>query len=179
MTISPDARRPTRASGACASPTAPIAGCGSAARCVRDETGRATRFAGSVSDIDRQKRAEAALRRSEERYERAMLASEAGFWEWTAATDHFYASPRLLEIGGLPARDQVRRPRPLPVAEVPITRRISRTWHEATAALFVGKHNRVEMEMRMISFRRNALGSSERRVHARRGRRQSPAGQDR
>ena len=118
-------------------------------RCVRDEAGRATRFAGSVSDIDQQKRAEAALRLSEERYERAMLASEAGFWEWTAATDHFYASPRLLEMGGLPPGTRFAG-RADSLSRTPFHPEDLARWHEATAALFAGKHNRVEMEMRMI-----------------------------
>ena len=149
MTISPDARRPTRASGACASADGAYRWVRIRGRCVRDETGRATRFAGSVSDIDRQKRAEAALRRSEERYERAMLASEAGFWEWTAATDHFYASPRLLEIGGLPPGTRFAG-RADSLSRSPYHPEDLARWHEATAALFAGKHNRVEMEMRMI-----------------------------
>src|ERR1700730_193625 len=42
----------------------------------------------------------AALRSSEERYEHAMLASQAGFWDWHVATDEFYVSPKLVEMGG-------------------------------------------------------------------------------
>ena len=42
--------------------------------CVRDASGRATRMVGAVSDIDSRKRAEAALRSSEQRY---ALATEA------------------------------------------------------------------------------------------------------
>src|SRR5262245_42021713 len=117
--------------------------------CVRDADGRPTRLAGSVTDIEERKRYEDALRWSEERYERAMLASEAGFWEWTAATDHFYASPRLLEIGGLPPGTEFAG-RADSLSRSPYHPEDLARWHEATAALFAGKHNRVEMEMRMI-----------------------------
>ena len=44
----------------------------------------------------------AALRRSEDRYARAMEASGDGHTDWIVATDEFYASPRLLEMCGLP-----------------------------------------------------------------------------
>ncbi len=44
-----------------------------------------------------------ALRRSEERYARAMDAAGDGHIEWIVATDEFYASPRFLEMCGFPA----------------------------------------------------------------------------
>ena len=44
-----------------------------------------------------------ALRRSEERYARAMAAAGDGHIEWTVATDEFYASPHFLEMCGFPA----------------------------------------------------------------------------
>src|SRR5262249_35786468 len=50
----------------------------------------------------RRRQVEAALRESEERYERAMNASDDGFWDWIPAGDKIYASPRLLEIFGFP-----------------------------------------------------------------------------
>src|SRR5262245_37059171 len=62
--------------------------------CVRDASGRPTRMAGSVSDVDARKRAEEALRLSEERYALAMQASGEGHWDWKIAADEFYASPR-------------------------------------------------------------------------------------
>ena len=43
-----------------------------------------------------------ALRRSEERYALAVDAAGDGHSDWIVATDEFYASPRLLEMGGLP-----------------------------------------------------------------------------
>jgi hypothetical protein len=44
----------------------------------------------------------AALRRSDERYERVMLAAEAGFWDWDVVNDKVYVSPKLLEMTGFP-----------------------------------------------------------------------------
>ena len=117
--------------------------------CVRDDAGRATRVAGSVSDIDKQKSAEDALRLSEQRYERAMLAGEAGFWEWTAATDHFYASPRLLEMGGFPPGTTFAG-RSDSLSRTPYHPEDLARWNEATAAAFAGKRDRVEMEMRVL-----------------------------
>ena len=38
--------------------------------------------------------------REQERYARAMEASDDGFWDWIPATDTVYTSPRLLEIYG-------------------------------------------------------------------------------
>ena len=43
-----------------------------------------------------------ALRRSEDRYARAMDASGDGHTEWIVASDEFFASPRFLEMCGLP-----------------------------------------------------------------------------
>ena len=39
--------------------------------------------------------------REQERYARAVDASDDGFWDWTVADDSIYTSPRLLEIFGL------------------------------------------------------------------------------
>ena len=43
------------------------------------------------------------MRRSEERYMLAVEAAGDGHADWIVATDEFYASPRLLEMCGLPA----------------------------------------------------------------------------
>ena len=72
--------------------------------CIRDASGKALRMAGSVSDIDAQKRAEQALRVSEERYAIAMTGSNEGHWVWDITTDELYASPMVKEIFGLGRR---------------------------------------------------------------------------
>src|SRR5262249_1844123 len=68
--------------------------------CVRDADGKPLRMAGSISDVDARRRAEDALRESEERYERAMDSSGVGYWDWIPALDKVYTSPRMLEIFG-------------------------------------------------------------------------------
>ena len=48
------------------------------------------------------RQSEEALRRSEERYALAVQAAGDGHTEWIVATDELYASPRLIEMLGLP-----------------------------------------------------------------------------
>ncbi len=75
--------------------------------CTRDAAGQPLRMAGSVSDIDAQKRAEEALRLSEERYATAMTGSNEGHWVWDIGTDELFASPMFKEIFGLAADEAV------------------------------------------------------------------------
>ena len=71
--------------------------------CVRDAQGQPLRMAGSVSDIDARKRAEQALRESEERYERGLAGSNDGIIDWDIAGDRLFASARAWRLIGLPA----------------------------------------------------------------------------
>ena len=71
--------------------------------CVRDAEGKPQRIAGSVSDIDDRKRAEDALRQSEERYALAMAGLRGGHWVWDVDTDALFVSGTLNELFGLPA----------------------------------------------------------------------------
>lgn len=70
--------------------------------CVRDAQGRPLRMAGSVSDIDARKRAEQALRESEERYARGLAGSNDGIIDWDIAHDRLFASARAWRLIGLP-----------------------------------------------------------------------------
>ncbi len=74
------------------------------ALCVRDAAGRPQRIAGSVSDIDDRKRAEEALRQSEERYALAMTGSRGGHWVWNVTTGELFISPKVHALLGLPAQ---------------------------------------------------------------------------
>ena len=55
-------------------------------------------FAAFVRDIAERKRAEEALRKSEERFDLAVRGSSDGLWDWNVAGDGFYLSPRCSEL---------------------------------------------------------------------------------
>ena len=119
--------------------------------CVRDELGRARRLAGSVSDIDSRKRAEASLQLSEQRYALAMAASEEGFWDWNIATDEYYASPRMLELYGF-APGTTFEGRADFLARFPFHPEDRPKWDAAVAAHFAGESARFDIEMRMVPY---------------------------
>ncbi|TAK50413.1 MAG: EAL domain-containing protein [Betaproteobacteria bacterium] len=66
----------------------------------RDRGGRALRMAGTNVDITERKHAEDALRLSEDRLQYAVRGSGAGIWDWNAAEDRYYMSPRLKQMMG-------------------------------------------------------------------------------
>ena len=94
-------------------------------------------------------RGEAALRESEQRYERAMLAAEAGFWDWDATKDEFYVSPRFLEMGGLPP-DTIFSGREDFMRRGPLHPEDRERWKQAVRELFAGSESRLSMELRAI-----------------------------
>jgi PAS domain S-box-containing protein len=67
---------------------------------VSDPDGRTQRIVGTMTDRTTAKLAEEALRRSEERYALAALASEAGLWDWDLATGQLIYSPAYREMLG-------------------------------------------------------------------------------
>lgn len=69
-------------------------------RFVRDETGRATGIAGVARDVTKRRRAEEALRRSEERLALALEAANEGLWDWQVKTGEAYFSPRYMTMLG-------------------------------------------------------------------------------
>jgi PAS domain S-box-containing protein len=117
--------------------------------CVRDETGRATRLAGSVSDVDTQKSAEAALRFSEQRYALAVEAAGEGHWDWNVASDEFYADPRMLELYGFPSGTTFAGRSDF-LARLPLHPEDRPKWEAAAAAHFAGTTARIEMDIRIL-----------------------------
>ena len=75
--------------------------------CVRDAAGQPLRMAGSVTDIDSRRRAEDALRLSEERYALAMTGSTGGHWVWEVASDTLFVSSTVNQLFGLSPETQV------------------------------------------------------------------------
>ena len=71
--------------------------------CSRDAAGALVRWNVAVTDVTERKCAEAALLLSEERYSRAMEASDEGHWEWNRATDEMFLSARIREMLGFTA----------------------------------------------------------------------------
>src|SRR5262249_47626800 len=107
------------------------------------------RMAGSMSDVDARRRAEDALRKSEQRYELAMAASESGYWDWDIADNQYFASPRAYELAGFPAgtawatREQYSAQINMHPEDFP-------RWEAAREELFAGKGERLSMEVRYI-----------------------------
>src|SRR5262245_42168907 len=116
--------------------------------CVRDSDGKPVRMAGSMSDVDARRRAEDALRESEERYERVVAATEAGFWDWDLARNKYYVSPRLLEMAGLPP-DTVIAGREDFQARVPSHPEDLAKWQQEIRSLFASGGSRLSTELRV------------------------------
>jgi PAS domain S-box-containing protein len=78
------------------------------ALCIRDGTGKPYRMAGSVVDIDAQRRAEEALRESEQRFALAVAGTNDGIVDWDIANDRIFASERAMHIAGIDSGVVVR-----------------------------------------------------------------------
>src|SRR5258706_7197848 len=100
-------------------------------------------------DITERKRAEEALRLSEERYALAMLAAEDAHWDWIVGTDQYYLSARTLDLFGLPP-DTVFTSREDYLARTPLVREDLEKWQRAMAELFAGSGSRLSMGLRAV-----------------------------
>ncbi|KQV91362.1 hypothetical protein ASD15_04860 [Massilia sp. Root351] len=91
----------------------------------------------------------AALRRSEERYELAVNAAGDGHTDWVVATDTFYASPRFLELCGMPP-DTVFAGRADFTARFPYHPEDRQRVIDQLAEHFAGSTIRLQLELRII-----------------------------
>lgn len=78
-------------------------------KCVRDESGRARRLVGAVSDITARKVTETSLAQSDDRYALAMQAVNEGVYDWNILTDEIFYSDGVRAVLGLEP-DQLKTP---------------------------------------------------------------------
>lgn len=117
--------------------------------CVRNDAGRPLRIAGSISDIDARKRAEQALRQSEERYAIAMIGMNVAHWVWDVATDDVFASKNLASMVGLAPEALPTKGRDW-LTTVPLHPDDRRLLVDAVDEHLAGRTPRVDIEYRVL-----------------------------
>ncbi len=90
-----------------------------------------------------------ALHESQQRYERAMHAAEAGFWDWDVPADQFYVSPKLIEMADFPPGTNFASRADF-LARTPFRPDDRAKWERAVNELFASGGTRLAMEMRSI-----------------------------
>ena len=115
--------------------------------CRRDDAGKVIRWTGSTTDITERKRAEEAQRESEQRYARVVSVTDEAFWDWNAAIDELYLSPRFLDMFDFPPGTTVSG-RAAFFERFPISAEDREAMQRAAAEHFAGKTERMEIEFR-------------------------------
>jgi PAS domain S-box-containing protein len=100
-----------------------------------DSNGKVWRLLFWSHDITKRKQTEAALRKSEDRYARALRGTSEGLWDWNLLTGETYLSPRWKELLGF-ADNELPGDRE--------TSFISRTHPDDLAAVEIARRNHLE-----------------------------------
>jgi PAS domain S-box-containing protein len=77
---------------------------------IHDRDGKPVRMIGGMTDVSERKRAEEALRESEERFRQVAEASREWIWEFDAEGRYTYCNPGVKDILGYEAEEVVGRP---------------------------------------------------------------------
>ena len=118
--------------------------------CIRDPDGQPLRMAGSVSDIDARKRAEEALRLSEERYALAMAGLSGGHWVWDIENGSTFMSESLHELFDIPAPMDATTTQAYCAAEMNVHRDDRAGFERVTHELKSGIASRADLEYRIV-----------------------------
>jgi len=118
-------------------------------QCFRDASGKAVRMAGATIDISDRKRAEEALRQSEERYALALTGSNEGHFVWDMENDEIFGSAKFNELYGWTGMSGVTKFSEY-ITRIPVHPDDAERLRKARADHLAGITPRVDVEYRII-----------------------------